>query len=183
MKDGYNYVLIIDGMEYEIHCSSNSGLKETTYSGKKGYYTFTQLIGVNREGKIWWLSKTSPGSCTDSNLCEFYLSPIVEALTDDEKIMADQGFRGLQNMKIYTQLPKPSNDKERKFNLDFKHFRSTVENVISQIRKWKFASQRYEGKLTNFDEAKEKHHQIMEVICGILNMFVLPLRHYEPSKK
>lgn len=89
--------------------------------------------------------------------------------------MADRGFKGLEHLQIYAMLD--GNSKEIiEFNKQFMHYRSVVENVIAQLKKYKILKEELQLKVSDFEETKTKHHKISVVVSGILNRFVLPLR-------
>ena len=56
-------------MENEINLRSDEYIKKSTFSGKKKYNTFTKLIAVTKEGFIWFISRSYPGSINDIDLC------------------------------------------------------------------------------------------------------------------
>ena len=178
LDDGFTYALIIDGMEHQIFSCSQKGIGSSTFSGKKGYNTFTMLIAVNKEGTIWFISNSYPGSDNDINLSNFKENHLCDYLTSEEKIAADQGFRNLENLSIYTHIQKPKNSREKEFNSQFKHYRCTVENAIGQLRKWKICCYRFYSKIFELNKALKEHHFLMEILAGLLNKFVMPLRKY-----
>jgi len=179
LNDGYTYAMIIDGMEHCIYSCSDDLIRHSTFSAKKSSHTFTQLIGVNKEGQIWYISKSYPGSVSDFNLSEFPENQIYKKLTPQEKIAGDQGFRGLEDVSIYTHISSPKDKDERRFNSEFKHYRSVVENSISQIRKWKICSHKFSSKIKNLEEAMAQHTFLLQIIAGLVNLFVMPIRKYE----
>jgi hypothetical protein len=174
--------MIIDGMEHAIYQSSDTLLKGTTFSGKKGYHTFTKLVGVNKEGKIWFLSKSFPGGISDSNLSQFEENQIYKQLEKEEKIAADLGFQGLEHLSILTNLSGKKTAEQKRFNRVFKHYRSVVENSITQIRNWKICSNKFDGKIKHLRQAREKHDFITRIVAKLVNKFVMPIRKYEEEK-
>jgi hypothetical protein len=72
-------------MEHRVYQCTDKLLKDSTYSAKKCYHTFTQLIGVNKEGRIWFTSKSYPGSVSDTNLANFNENHIFRKLEANEK--------------------------------------------------------------------------------------------------
>lgn len=53
--------MVIDGTEQQIYESLDAKKKNITYSGKKHKHTFTKLIGVSLQGRIWFLSQSYTG--------------------------------------------------------------------------------------------------------------------------
>ena len=100
-------------MEHEISTCSDEFIEKATFSGKKRYHTFTKLIAVTKEGYIWFISKSFPGANNDINLCNFPSNQIFKCLSKNEKIAADEGFKGLEQFSIYTQLDAET-DEEKK---------------------------------------------------------------------
>lgn len=177
LEDGYTYSMIVDGMEHEVYSCSTRLVRDTVYSGKKSFPSFTQLIGVNQEGCIWFISGSYPGSNIDINLSQYYENRICDVLEKDEMIAADQGFRGLEDLKIFTHIAKAKTTAEKEFNKHFKHYRSVVENSIAQIRMWKICSYRFYTKLEpNLSKALLEHTFIVEIVAGLVNRFVMPIR-------
>lgn len=165
-------------MEHEINCSSDEYIKKVTFSGKKKYHTFTKLIAVTKEGYIWFVSKSFPGSNNDINLCNFPSNKIFKSLSEDEKIAGDDGFKGLEHFSIYTQIDAQTNEEE-KFDKNFKHYRIVVENSIAQLRKWKIASHKFYSKMSDLSKALEEHHFIIEIVAGLVNKYIMPIRNYD----
>lgn len=175
MKNGFIFSLIIDGMEQKVISCSNKSIRNASFSGKKKFHTFTKLIGVSREGFVWFLSPSYLGSLNDINLCSFPENFIFRKLHPQEKIMGDLGFKGLEKLQIYTM---ESNNYPENYEHDFMHFRSLVENVIGQIRKWKICKHDFQSKMVDLEKASNYHHFVFEIICGLTNLFVCPLRDY-----
>ena len=86
-----------------ISCSNEYISKNQHIVGKK-YNTFTKLLTVTKEGFIWFISKSFHSSLNDINLCNFPSNQIYKSLSNDEKIAGDEGFKGLEQFSIYTQL-------------------------------------------------------------------------------
>lgn len=168
-------------MEHEINSCSDQYIQKSTYSGKKKYNTFTKLIAVTKEGFIWFISKSFPGSLNDINLCNFPSNKIYKSLSKDEKIAGDEGFKGLEQFSIYTQLDAQT-PLEEKFNRNFKHYRCVVENSISHIRKWKICYHKFYSKVMDLNKALEEHHFIVEIVAGLVNKFSMPIRNYNGNE-
>lgn len=81
----------------------------------------------------------------------------VTALKNDENIDADQGFRGLERLKIFTHISNPQKKEQIEFNKHFKYFRSVVEDSISHVRMWKICSTRFYSKIKDLKEALGQH--------------------------
>lgn len=164
------YSVIIDGLEQRITSSSDKEVSFHSFSGKKKYHSFTKLLGVNQFGKIWFISRSYLGSLNDLNLASFPENFIFNKLTKKEKIMGDNGFRGLKNLNIYTEF------EDEKLSSQFKHYRSVVENVIAHIRIFKICSDTFKCFDTTLEKDLKKHERIYRVVCSILNLYRLPIR-------
>ena len=177
LEDGFTYVLIVDGMEHQIYSCSKKFIENSTFSGKKGYNTFTMLIAVNKEGTIWFISQSYPGSNNDINLAYFKENHLCDYLTSEEKIAADQGFKNLETLSIYTHIQKPKNSREKEFNSRFKHYRCTVENSIAQNQEnGKFVVIRFYSKIVNLNKSLSEHRFLMEIVAGLNNKFVIAFK-------
>lgn len=165
------YTIIIDGMEQRITSSSNKDVSYSSFSGKKKFHSFTKLIGVNRFGNIWFLSGSYLGALNDLNLVSFPENFIFRKLLKKEKIMGDNGFKGMTHLQIYTE------PKEKELSSLFKHYRSVVENVIAHLRMFKICSHTFECYDKFLVEDLKKHEKIFVVVCGLMNSFKLPIRY------
>jgi hypothetical protein len=179
----YFIVLVIDGSEQQILESVVKKKGNITFSGKKKFHTFTKLIGVAPNGRIWFISKSFPGKrlssqvnilgkVSDINLSEMPENFIFNLLTEDEWIMADRGFGGLIHLKILSY----HNFKGTDLDKPFLSICSVEENAIAMIKKWKICDLQLRKNLGDMEVTLEFHHQIW-VICAILcNLYYEPLR-------
>lgn len=165
-------------MEQEINSCANNEIRNATFSGKKSYPTFTKLIGVSKEGTIWFISRSCSGSNNDINLANFAENNLKSLLSAEEKIAADQGFKGLDQLSTLTHIQHPNSREEEIFNREFKRYRVVVEISINQIRKWKICYHKFHSKLLNLEYALQEHHFIVEIVAGLVNKFVMPIRKY-----
>jgi hypothetical protein len=108
---------------------------------------------------------------------------IYSILEQNEWIAADLGYRGLQHDFPRVAFPYPDNceivtlnEKQLKFNSEFKRIRTVVENVIQYIKKWKVCKYVFRSSAGDIAKAQEEHHRIWVVAAGLVNMFVMPCR-------
>lgn len=135
---------------------------------------------MTKEGFIWFISRSYPGSINDINLCNFPSNQIYQYLSQEEKIAGDEGFKGLEHFSIMTQLDAKT-PLEDKFNRYFKHYRCVVENSIAHIRKWRICSHKFYSKILDLKKALEEHHFIVELIAGLVNKYSMPIRNYNEN--
>ena len=95
-------------MEQEINSCANNEIRNATFSGENFYPTFTKLIGVSKDGTIWFISRSYPGSNNDINLANFAENNLKSLLSAEEKISADQGFKGLNQLSILIHIQHPN---------------------------------------------------------------------------
>lgn len=164
--------IVVDGVEQEIYSSIDNGISKVTFSGKKGYHTFTKLLFVNPHGKIYLVTDSQPGSMNDLNLLTMCDTWKKLNLSDEEIIMADDGFRGYAEHKVITLSTETSVSGDENYHKQFKRIRVVVENAISHVKKWRICSTLFRAKVKNLTEALEKHHKIWLVCVGLVNRFV-----------
>lgn len=113
------------------------------FSGKKGYHTFTKLIGVSPSGRILYLSHSYQGSVSDINFAKMQENCWYQDFTDEEWIMGDKGFKGLDKLHntITPKVGKELGDEQQEYNKGVARVRIIVENAILAIKKWKICSQ------------------------------------------
>ena len=104
---------------------------------------------------------------------------IFKKLHKNEKIAGDLGFKGLESLSIYTHITGKKTSSQKRFNREFKHYWSVLENSISHLRKWKICSNRFDMKVKQLPKALEKHDFIIQIVAGLVNKFVMPLRIYD----
>jgi hypothetical protein len=169
--NGGNITVIIDGAEHEIYSSTDKQLSYVTFSGKKSYHTLTKLIAVSPTGEILFISKSFPGGMNDLNLIQ--MPEILNAIqvSDDEFILADRGFRGMEDYRILTPYTETNASRFTTYDKKFKAIRVKVENGILQVRRWRICHTLFRVKPMDIRAAMRKHHQIW-LICAALVNFV-----------
>jgi hypothetical protein len=171
----YLVVMVIDGTEQNIYQSSKKIQANITFSGKKKHHTFTKLLFVSPTGSIWYLSPSYPGSVSDINLSSFPENFIYQNLTDEEWIIGDSGFNGLEWAKILSY----SSFKSGPYSKEYLKIRSVVENTIAAVKKWKICSLTFRKTLTSLDKTREHHHKIWTFV--VVCIFYI-MNHLESSK-
>jgi hypothetical protein len=168
---GANITLIIDGAEHEIYSFTDKRLSYVTFSGKKSYHTLTKLIGVSPTGEILFISKSYPGGMNDLNLVQMPDVLNTIAVSDEEFILADRGFRGMEDYRILTPYTETTASHLPTYDKKFKAIRVKVENGILHVRRWRICHSLFRVKPMDIRAALRKHHQIW-LICAALVNFV-----------
>jgi hypothetical protein len=164
--------VIIDGVEQPIHSPIDRTLSSVTFSGKKKRHTVTKLICVLPTGRICYLSPSYFGSITDGNLASMPENNIAAKLKENEWIMADRGFRGLEHRKIFTYTNLTPFSLQKKF----KKIRVRVENTIGEVKKWKICSMIFPSRIGTWGrrEFLRWHDKIWVVCGGLVNVYLHP---------
>lgn len=175
---GAMLAVIVDGTEQQISIPSEKNTEQFVFSGKKKKHTFTRLITVSPQGRIYALSPSHPGSFCDLNLIELY--PIHKQLSEIEWVAADKGFRGCHNQHNFI-LPflegdNPLTTKQVEFNNSLASIRTVVENTISMVKKWKICSQTFRCKFSSLDKALSDNTMVWSICAAFVNRFSLQLR-------
>jgi hypothetical protein len=135
-------VIVVDGSEQKVQCPKSKLYEQLVYSGKKRQHSFTLLLACSPQGRIYFISKSYPGSYNDVMLFNFPENYFWHELDREEFIAADKGFIGLDHMhSCLTPIKKmngqPLTDAEETFNHEFASHWCIVENVFSRIKQWK----------------------------------------------
>jgi len=84
----------------------------------------------------------------------------------------------LDQLSTLTHIQHPNSREEEIFNREFKRYRVVVEISINQIHKWKICYHKFHSKLLNFEYALQENHFIVEIVAGLVNKFVMPIKKY-----
>ena len=166
--------LVIDGAEQEVYSSSDKDLSYTSFSGKKNYHTFSKLIGVSPNGGIMFVSKSFLGGMNDLNLVQMPENLKALKVDDDEFILADRGFRGMEKYNILTENTPTTFSSEPDYASKFRGIRVKVENGILWVKTWKACGMLYRVHPKKIQKALQKHHQMWSICCGLVNYVMFP---------
>jgi len=153
--------LIIDATEQPLERPQKK--QKRYYSGKKKRHTVKTEIRIKGNGEIKHVSKSRPGSMHD-----FELHNQEPPVPRDARVYVDLGYQGMDKGHKDTQLPykrkkgKLEKD-ERVYNRALSSFRVKVENILSQIKVFKIASEQYRNK-------RRRYGVKMNIIAGIVNL-------------
>jgi hypothetical protein len=94
MEEFTEVVAIVDATEQPTQRPQDEERQKQHYSGKKKRHTLKTQIVVGPDGEIMEVSETVPGSQHDKKLYD--QSGVGDQLDEDEAIMGDSGFQGIQ---------------------------------------------------------------------------------------
>lgn len=171
--DGKIVSLIIDGAEQEVYKPSEKKVEQAVYSGKKCYHTITILVGVSPTGVVYALSPSYQGSIADSTMMLMAENRWFTNLDQDEFIMADKGFRGLEahHNTLIPFIGKNLPHSKELFNRQIASVRIVVENAIRAIKEWKICSSCLRVHSSNLESALGFHNRNWVICAALTNLF------------
>jgi len=128
-----------------------------------------------------WFSRSYRGAETDISLCKLQENIPLD-LVGSEAVAGDKGFIGLgdtwAHCEVITPFKKPPGStgvtaNQKKWNTEFKTFRTVVENYFSQIKDFKILRFKFRCKGVVKD-ILAKHHQVWLICAGLLDEFIMP---------
>lgn len=175
MQDFPDVVAIVDATEQPTRRPQEEQTQKTYYSGKKKRHTLKTQIVVAPDGELIDISETVPGSCHDKKLYDE--SGVGDQLDDEEAMMGDSGFQGIQRQHR-TALPhkKPKGGEltqaQKDYNRRLSQVRVVVENTIAQIKTFRVVAEVYR-------HAREGYNTIFRIVAVLINRRIRqrPLRH------
>jgi hypothetical protein len=171
--EGKQFVIVVDGAEQGVMSSNNKLLKNINFSGKKKKHTFTKLIGVNLRGKVEFMSHSYNGSINDLNLIQMPENDIAKYLTEDEFVLGDAGFRGMEAARV---IAYNEDEYEGAAGREFKRLRVVVENTIGAIKRWKICYHTFHGKHEGNEEKLLFWHDTVWRVCAWLTNLYCEVR-------
>ena len=122
--------------------------------------------------RIRFMSKPQGGSKDDNSIVKDELENINKWLCDEDIIIGDEGFNGLEYLKIHIIPNRSSQSGVRK---NFNEKRALVENAICDLRDWKFMQDRLKCFIsdgTTYESQRNMYHESLIIIASIHNMKV-----------
>ena len=165
MQDFPEVVAIVDATEQPTQRPKDAEAQKRYYSGKKKRHTLKTQIVVAPDGELMAVSQTVPGSRHDKKLYEE--SAVGNKLNDDEAMMGDSGFQGIQQ-EHRALLPhkKPKGGKltqeQKDYNRRVSQVRVVVENTLAQIKIFRVAAEVYR-------HAREGYNAIFCIVAVLIN--------------
>ncbi len=96
--------------------------------------------------------------------------------------MGDKGFQGLERIGIISAFADDQSDRVlQSWNWMVKKYRIVVENVISEMKRWKILHTEWHAgsKLPDICASLKYHTMIVQVVAGLVNLYSLPRRNAE----
>jgi hypothetical protein len=165
MQEFPEVAAIVDATEQPTQRPKNPEAQKNHYSGKKRRHTLKTQIVVGPDGEIMDHSATVPGAKHDKKLYDE--SGMSDRLNDDEAMMGDSGFQGIQQDHLAV-LPdkKPKGgeltDTQKARNRRISHYRIVVENTICQLKTFRVLAHVYR-------HARESHSDVFAVVAALVN--------------
>lgn len=137
--------------------------QKKSYSGKKKRHTIKTEIVIDKEGKIYNVSKSHKGRAHD-----FRIRKQEKPLPKNSKKHGDSGYQGWQKLQSNVAIPfkrrknQELTPEQKRHNRELASFRMRVEHKIRQIKTFKIMSECYR----NF---QKKYGMRFNIIAGIVN--------------
>lgn len=163
-----DYLAIVDATEQRVERSHDYATQKKHYSGKRKCHTIKTQVIVNEHGRIRQVSDSVPGSTHDLTLLR--QSGVIDELPQGLTVLADCGYRGLQNdlPDRSVALPYRPKDKqeltpEEKLHNNFiSRIRVVVENTLCHMKHFRALD-------SVFRHCLERYNDITRAIAGIVN--------------
>lgn len=165
MQEFPEVAAIVDATEQPTQRPQDPDEQKNHYSGKKKRHTLKTQIVVGPDGEIMDHSETVPGAKHDKKLYDE--SEVSGRLDDDEAMMGDSGFQGIQKDHLAV-LPdkKPKGgeltDEQKAHNRRISHYRIVVENTICQLKTFRVLAHLYR-------HARESHSAVFAIVAALVN--------------
>jgi len=174
MRDFPEVTVIVDATEQPTYRPQDKAAQKRYYSGKKKRHTLKTQVLVLPDGRLAGFSDTVPGSQHDKSL--FDASGVTNQLDEDEAIMGDSGYQGIQHAH-QAVLPdkKPKGGEltadQKARNHQIAQARIVVENTIAQLKTFRVLADRYR-------HPRPSHHQVFGIVAGLVTQRIerRPLR-------
>jgi DDE superfamily endonuclease len=180
MRDFPEVVAIVDATEQPILRPQDDETQKKHYSGKKRRHTLKTQVVVAPDGELMHVSPTVPGAQHDKKLYDE--SGVGGYLDEDEAMMGDSGFQGIQHQHpaiLPHKKPKAGEltDDQKKYNRRVSRVRVVVENTIAQIKTFRVMAEIYRHD-------REGYHDLFQIVAVLVNRRIRrrPLRHVSPNK-
>ncbi|MFN2108833.1 MAG: transposase family protein [Anaerolineae bacterium] len=140
-------------------------MQKQYYSGKKKRHTLKTQMVVGPDGEIMDVSETVPGSQHDKKLYDE--SGVGDQLDEDEAMMGDSGFQGIQkDHKAVLPDKKPKGgeltDAQKKRNHRISQKRIVVEHTIAQVKTFRVLYHVYR-------HAREAYNDLFCIVAALVN--------------
>jgi hypothetical protein len=156
---------IVDATEQPTQRPKDPEVQQDHYSGKKRRHTLKTQVVVGPDGEIMGHSATVPGAKHDKKLYDE--SGVNERLNEDEAMMGDSGFQGIQkDHRAVLPAKKPKGgeltDTQKARNRRISHYRVVVENTICQLKTFRVLAHVYR-------HARTSHSDVFAIVAVLVN--------------
>lgn len=165
MQEFPEVTAIVDATEQPTQRPQDPDEQKKYYSGKKKRHTLKTQVVVGPDGELMGYSATVPGAKHDKPLYDE--SGVSDRLDDDEAMMGDKGYQGIQKDSLAI-LPdkKPKGgeltDEQKVRNRRISHYRIVVENTICQLKTFRVLAHVYR-------HARESHSDVFAIVAALVN--------------
>jgi hypothetical protein len=165
MQEFPEVAAIVDATEQPTQRPKDAEAQKDHYSGKKRRHTLKTQVVVAPDGEIMGHSATVPGAKHDKQLYDE--SGVNERLNDDEAVMGDSGFQGIQkDHRAVLPDKKPKGgaltDAQKARNRRLSHYRVVVENTICQLKTFRVLAHVYR-------HARTSHSNVFAIVAVLVN--------------
>jgi len=174
MQEFPEVAMIVDATEQPTYRPQDQDEQKRYYSGKKKRHTLKTQIVVLPDGTIADFSDTVKGSQHDKSLYD--ASGIGDRLDEDEAMMGDSGYQGIQHQHqavLPDKKPKGGEltDDQKIRNHQISQARIVVENTIAQLKSFRVLADRYR-------HPRDSHNRAFGIVVGLVNQRIerRPLR-------
>jgi len=165
MQEFPDVAAIVDATEQPTQRPQDPAKQKSYYSGKKKRHTLKTQVVVGPDGELMGYSETVPGAKHDKPLYDE--SGVSDRLDEDEAMMGDKGYQGIQKDRLAV-LPdkKPKGreltDDQNARNRRISHYRIVVENTICQLKTFRVLAHVYR-------HARESHSDVFAIVAALVN--------------
>ena len=178
MQDFPDVAAIVDATEQPTQRPQDQEHQKAPYSGKKKRHTLKTQLVVGPDGELMDVSDTVPGAQHDKTLYDE--SGVGDYLDEDEAMMGDAGYQGIQH-EHPAVLPykKPKGEEltkeQKEHNRRLSRIRVVIENTIAQIKTFRVMAEVYR-------HARENYNDTFRIVAVLVNRRIQrrPLRRSAP---
>ncbi len=165
MQDFPEVAAIVDATEQPLQRPQDQAIQKAHYSGKKKRHTLKTQVVVSPDGELMDVSQTVPGSQHDKKLYDE--SGVDDYLDEDEAMMGDSGYQGIQQgHQAILPIKKPKGGEltpeQKAHNRRVSRIRVVVEHTIAQIKTFRVMAAVYR-------HVREGYNNIFQIVAVLVN--------------
>lgn len=161
--------VFIDGTERPIRRPKDNEVQKNNYSGKKKRHTKKNIVMCDRDKRIGFLGKTTPGKEHDFPILKS--EDVLAHIPKGVVVHCDLGFQGIQTEfpDLDSVLPKKKprgkelSADEKDQNKAKSRIRILVENALAGVKRLRIVSDVYRNRVKDFDD------RVMLIGSGLWN--------------